>query len=170
MDESIARIGIPLEVVLISFMVMSLVMVTATAVWRNSSALRRILFGSLLGEYGFLVLYSTVIRRNSVGYYRMNLMPFWNYDEILVGSHEGCLEMFLNVLMFIPVGLLLPLCMRRAALKRVLLLSVVSSFVIELAQLVTRLGTYETDDIIHNAVGCAIGWSVVWGMRKAFGG
>lgn len=166
MDESISRIGIPIEVLLLSFSLMSLVMVASIVIWRRSIAMRRTIIGCMLVEYAFLVIYSTIISRSPIYENCIHLMPFWNYDAIFAGVHNDCLEVLLNILMYIPVGLLLPLCLRRATLKRALLLSVVSSFMIELAQLLSRRGTFESDDIIHNAVGCAIGWCVVWGMRK----
>ena len=42
-------------------------------------------------------------------------------------------------------------------LKGAMLLGLITSVTIELLQLITRTGTCETDDVICNTVGCAIG-------------
>ena len=65
----------------------------------------------------------------------------------------------LNILLFIPFGYLLPLLWGRAdRWWKVLLCGLAVSIVIELLQLVTRLGMFDLDDLMNNAVGAVLGW------------
>jgi glycopeptide antibiotics resistance protein len=73
----------------------------------------------------------------------------------------------LNILMFVPFGLLLPLIWRRAgSFARVLAGSLAASTVIELTQLVQwiTLGNYRTvdvNDLIANTAGGLLGYAIL---------
>ena len=61
--------------------------------------------------------------------------------------------------MFIPVGALLGIILNRHRLVQTLLISIVLSLGIELLQLYLKRGFCETDDIIHNTLGCLLGFA-----------
>ena len=67
-------------------------------------------------------------------------------------------EVFWNVVLFIPIGVLLMLLLTS---KRKWLISVICGFVlttaIELIQLIFHRGLFEFDDIFHNTLGTVIG-------------
>lgn len=131
----------------------------------------------------FLMLYSTVIGRESQPYRTYHLIPFWSFRAIQEGLIEILYEKLYNVLFFIPYGVLLgayswPFLKRKAYPRplpkgkaypqplpkgkgvlfwRIVLIGFLTSVGIELLQLVTRTGTCETDDVICNTLGCGIG-------------
>lgn len=78
--------------------------------------------------------------------------PFWN----------GMANLWGNVLAFIPLGIFLPVCMRK---KNTLLTSLFLSFLfvifIELFQLFSAFGAFDVDDILLNMVGSEIGY-IIW--------
>ncbi len=68
--------------------------------------------------------------------------------------------MLLNVLLFFPMGTALPYCLKQI-MKKPVIMSIIFilllSIFIELTQLVFNTGVFETDDIICNTVGGALG-------------
>ena len=70
------------------------------------------------------------------------------------------MEFYLNMVLFIPMGYLLPYIFkffRAHSLRRPLLASFLMSVLIENLQLMTKRGTYDTSDIIANTLGALIG-------------
>lgn len=70
-----------------------------------------------------------------------------------------------NVVWFVPLGLLLPLCRPGTRLSRTVLTGAAVSLSIELLQLLLRTGITDVDDLIFNALGAALGW---WPYRLLF--
>ena len=108
----------------------------------------------LLAGYLFLILAVTVLERTPGPKMTYELIPFWSY-----GVKALRMEILLNVILFIPVGLLAPRW-------KTVGLAAGYSKLIELAQLVSFRGLFEFDDVIHNAFGTAIGVLLVLGMRR----
>ena len=112
---------------------------------------RRITPRPLLAAYILFILMETVIGRK-VGVGRVELVPFWSY------SHpELRMEIILNYILFVPLGLLLYLCFGEKFGLRVVLAGVLLSASIELIQLVFKIGVFEFDDMIGNTIGCLVG-------------
>ena len=90
------------------------------------------------------------------------MMPFWSYWDY--GEHSYFMEMFgeniLNVLLFVPIGFLAGCGLRGMTFKKVLFLGGGLSVFIELLQFVFKKGFCETDDVIHNVLGCIIGYGL----------
>lgn len=148
---------IPVEYVLISFLVLSVAIVIGMLVMKGSKA-KRFVLGALLAEYYFLVLCSTVICRASHGERHIELVPFWNYLDIWnrVDYPGDLIEVLLNVALFVPIGLLLGGIGFKT--KKVLLSGICLSGIIEGLQFAFCKGLCETDDVMHNTFGCAIGY------------
>ena len=106
---------------------------------------------SLLLSYCFLILAATVFSRRVSGTAKLELMPFWSYKKAIVG-HGLRNEILANILMFVPVGALLPM-----VVKRPVLIGMGLSVFIELLQLLTHRGLCETDDVISNTIGLLLG-------------
>lgn len=65
----------------------------------------------------------------------------------------------LNVLLFMPLGYLLPVSIRRFnRWWQVLLIGFLFSLLIETVQLITRLGWFDASDLLHNTLGALIGY------------
>ena len=147
---------IPVEYVLSSFLVLSVAIVVGMLVMKGSRA-KRFVFESLLVEYYFLVLCSTVICRASSGERHIEIMPFWNYPDIWnrVDYPADLIEVLLNIALFVPIGLLLGGIGFKT--KKVLLLGICLSGIIEVSQFAFCKGLCETDDVMHNSVGSFLG-------------
>ena len=156
---------IPVEYVLISFLVLSVAIVIGMLVMKGSRA-KRFVLEALLAEYYFLVLCSTVICRASHGERHIELIPFWNYPDIWnrVDYPGDLIEVLLNVALFVPVGFLLGGIDFKT--KQILLSGICLSGIIEVSQFAFCKGLCETDDVIHNTLGCVIGYFGFIGLLK----
>lgn len=70
---------------------------------------------------------------------------------------EKAAEFFLNTVMLIPFGFLVPIIIPKSKPVFVVLLGLVMSVVIELIQGMCRIGYVEIDDVISNTLGVLIG-------------
>lgn len=132
---------------------------------------------SLFITYMFLLLTSTLFtRETSVRNY--NLVPFWSYVSIWKYSSMTLLaENLLNIIMFMPVGFLLPGAMGVSAAdlvgrkhKWILWITYFGlglSVMIEFMQLIFCKGLFEFDDMIHNTLGAILGY-LLWRLLMAF--
>lgn len=96
--------------------------------------------------------------------YRYNLKPFaeirrfWVYRS-QVGLSAFFLNVFGNVIGFIPFGFILPVISRRWRSGSLIVLSgFCLSFCVETIQLVTKVGCFDVDDLILNTAGAAAGY------------
>lgn len=90
-----------------------------------------------------------------------NFSPFWSYRAIENGKNDLLSENIMNVVVFIPVGLLLSCVSRRLKWWMGLLIGFGISLSIEFLQYVLKRGFSEFDDVIHNTIGCLIGIMLV---------
>lgn len=111
-----------------------------------------------------VILVSLVIfARNPNPEYRVRNAGISLFKMILQGvviPDTEYIEFYLNVMLFIPMGYLLPYIFRWFrihAIRRPLLACLISSVIIENVQLVTKRGLYDTGDVIANTLGGAIG-------------
>ena len=74
--------------------------------------------------------------------------------------HRSILEPFLNIVIFVPVGMYITLFQRNKRIFNTYLLSLAISFLIELIQLVTLIGGFSYLDIVTNVTGGVIGYFV----------
>lgn len=111
----------------------------------------RTIWTALLAAYVLFILFQTVIGREQKTF-RVEWMPFWSY------SHpELYMEIILNYLLFIPLGILLYGTYGERIRLKVVMIGCVLSIGIEITQLVFRIGLFEFDDIIGNTIGCLMG-------------
>jgi glycopeptide antibiotics resistance protein len=90
------------------------------------------------------------------------LSLFWSY-----GKSEYVSEVLLNYILFIPLGVLLSLCIKnRNVVLRNWLFAVSLSLSIEMLQFVFNRGLFEFDDVLGNSVGCLIGTLIVNLVRR----
>jgi Glycopeptide antibiotics resistance protein len=96
--------------------------------------------------------------------YHYNLKPFTEITRYLnhvneIGYFGVALNLFGNVVCFMPLGFVLPiLSNRKWGLIRITIISFLASLVIEITQLVTKLGSCDVDDIIMNTLGGFLGY------------
>ena len=115
----------------------------------------------LLIEYVFLIFCSTVIFRAVSATRQYDFHPFWSYDrpELLV-------ENIMNVIVFIPVGMMLGSLLRvKGSWFVALMIGCGISVTIEALQFLLKRGFSEVDDVMHNTIGCIAGYILVHGLR-----
>lgn len=124
--------------------------------------------GLLLKEYILLIYCSTVFFRNS-GKLQYDFIPFWSYFSYFKGENDRLLaENIMNVVAFVPVGVLVGAVFRAMSWKKLLVIGICLSVGIEVLQFVFRKGFSEVDDVMHNTVGCLIGYGIYCLLRRDF--
>ena len=128
--------------------------------WKGLKTGLRYSAALLLVEYIFLLFCSTVIFRATGEIRQYDFHPFWSYDrpELLV-------ENIMNVVVFIPVGLLLGIAFKQMTWWKALLIGCGISVTIEALQFFLMRGFSEVDDVLHNTMGALIGFMLVKGSR-----
>ena len=89
----------------------------------------------------------------------MVLQPFREFEAMVNGMHFFWFkQIFLNVLLFVPFGFLLPMISKhfRNPILTVVTGCIFSCF-IEITQYITGRGLTEVDDVITNTIGAAVG-------------
>lgn len=121
--------------------------------------------GVLLIEYIGLLYCSTVFYRITSKSVQYDYMPFWSYQAYFDGREPNALiENMMNILVFVPIGLLLGCLIKNKTFVRVAIVGACISIGIELLQLIFKKGFSELDDVMHNTLGCMIGF---WMYRIA---
>lgn len=84
---------------------------------------------------------------------------FESYRSALVqGTPDQILQLVMNVVLYIPLGLFLPCCFRLfEKVRYAVLTAFLCSVCIETIQGVFGIGCYEVDDILNNTLGALIG-------------
>lgn len=103
-------------------------------------------------------------RAGGLGTYRYNLKPFREIGRYFLYRDRLSTEAFFiniygNVLAFMPFGFLLPVISRKDRhFLSVLLLSVALTLTVETAQLFLQVGCFDVDDMILNVLGGCLGY------------
>ena len=109
----------------------------------------------LLMGYFFLVLCTTIFYREETFEKRYYLQPLWSYFHLY---NKLLAQVIMNVLLFIPIGLFVGGVLKKKYLWNAIGIGFLLSFFIELTQLISTRGVFSVDDIIHNTLGCVIGF------------
>lgn len=120
---------------------------------------------SLIVVYQLFLTKTRLILRNMVQPHP-NFTPFESILLYVNGYHSYEFEtwffnLFGNVLLFVPLGFLLPILFSKARrFSMTIIWTMLASLTIELTQRGTRLGSFDVDDLILNVLGGAIGYAV----------
>lgn len=121
--------------------------------------------GLILVEYTFLIYCSTVIYRKGYEGVGHNFSPFWSYTAIQEGRSALLSENIMNVAVFVPVGSLLGIAIKDIRWWQALLTGACLSVSIEALQFVYMKGFSEVDDVMHNTLGCMMGYGIYLFVR-----
>ena len=85
--------------------------------------------------------------------------PFQALQYIHIRNYTAAREVFLNILLYIPMGYLLPFVIKpmRYSIAACTAVGFICSCATEYAQLRYGLGYFQIDDIVNNTLGCLIG-------------
>lgn len=115
--------------------------------------------GLLFAFYVSQVIGLTLLNRITESEARFDLNPFDVYRIAMDGNTVFMTQLICNVVMFVPLGILCPICFRRAdGFFKMLLISFGCSLAIETIQLYTHTGLFEIVDLINNTLGGMIGY------------
>ena len=134
------------------------------ALLRNKSVVKK----SFFVAYTIFIVWYTLLKREPRGAERV-FKPelFWAIRWWIVNptveSKKEAVQYLMNILFFIPYGLLFPW---KDNWKRVLVTALVLSISIELSQFIFNLGWCEVDDVISNTLGAMIGYWILWKASK----
>ncbi|WP_339302781.1 VanZ family protein [Paenibacillus sp. FSL R5-0519] len=98
-------------------------------------------------------------------YYQYNLVPFETIRPLLLERERYHTDawvknLFGNIVLFIPLGIWIPWLFRRCRSFLTFTSTVVLLLLgVEVTQLITRVGSFDVDDIILNTIGAWIGYA-----------
>lgn len=142
----------------------SLVFVILSAVFiillfRSQISIKKKIYCGLLYVYSYNVLVSTLFMRQIAKDRMYNLVPFSEFYNLICEPHKSASwEVVFNIILFMPIGLLLPCIIKKKKFKITLLTGFCSTLLIEIIQVLAKIGEFETDDIIANTLGTITGF------------
>jgi len=116
----------------------------------------------------------TLLSRSVFPEHDYELSFLWEYrlafqfteDGVAIQSKRWALQIFNNMILFIPAGVLYREAAKKRSWKKAILLGAGISLSIELAQLIFKLGLFEFDDILNNTIGMIAGYWIHAGIAK----
>lgn len=162
--------GIPPVILFSSLLIMTVVMMFGILCkWINNR--RNYFLWTLLSEYAFVVVCSTIICRGvqSFTFARLELIPFWTYKAVIAHTPGVSVwDIVLNIALFVPLGFLVKLLYPKLKLLKIMLIAVLCSAFIETNQYLFEKGIAQIDDVMHNTLGCMLGWGIAWLCVRGF--
>ena len=139
---------------------------------RRVRLLGGVLFLAYLALLVYLLFFADRYGRGADAGYRMNLVPFREIRRFL-GSREALgkwavfLNVYGNVLLFVPFGAILPVLHRRFRKFPVTLAcGIFLSAAVEFIQFASRRGSCDVDDVLLNTAGCAAGYLIFTLLKR----
>ena len=96
--------------------------------------------------------------------YHYNLEPFreikrfWEYREKL--GIWSVVNLFGNIVIFIPFGFFAPIASKKRNFIGTIMDGCFLSFIVEMFQLISKVGRFDVDDLLLNTLGVVIGYLV----------
>ena len=127
----------------------------------------------LLAFVTSLILFRTLLNRNLWMNPLSKVMGGWGIWETVNGEQKLTTECIENVIMMVPFSAVVMWTFQKRAgngWKNIVWLSgriaFIFSIVIEVLQLLLRLGTFQLSDIFYNTVGGVVGGVCYWGVMR----
>ena len=120
------------------------------------------IFNIILCAFSFLLIIKMTLWGRSAGTRELELRPFYTFTTISYND-EAIRTLLMNVILFVPYGLTIPYVTEMIIKEKEYrwILCILSGFLIsvaiEIIQYCFSLGRAETDDVICNTLGCALG-------------
>ncbi|MBQ8497408.1 MAG: VanZ family protein [Clostridia bacterium] len=134
----------------------------------------RFIFKIMLGIYVLFMIFALFLYNRPVSTLSLvqyiqrfsNIVPFATFGEYIYFLTQGRLEIQYvllqiaqNILLFLPLGTLMPLCFDKFKSFKTTLTLIPCFFVIEICQLVFKVGSFDIDDIILYFCGMVLGYA-----------
>ena len=127
-------------------------------------ALGKVLFAAYVVFIVYFLLFSDWYGRTGVtATYRYNLELFKEIKRFIIyrrelGAFAVFTNLFGNILIFVPFGFFLPMGSKRRSFFVTLFYSFGLSLCVEIFQLITKVGSFDVDDLLLNTIGGVIGY------------
>ena len=123
----------------------------------------------LLAFVSSLILFRTLLNRNLWMNPLSNVMGGWGIWETVNGERKLTTECIENVIMMVPFSVVVmwTFDVKRRVVCQSGKIAFIFSMVIEMLQLLLRLGTFQLSDIFYNTVGGVIGGLMYCAVMKA---
>ena len=105
--------------------------------------------------YVFLVFCTTILFRGVSDEMKYTLCPFGSYVGL---DNKKLAQNILNIILFIPIGFFAGGALKKKHILSAFKIGLLLSVSIELVQLISKRGVCNIDDVIHNILGCVIGF------------
>jgi glycopeptide antibiotics resistance protein len=126
-------------------------------IYTNKKVEKKILISIwLMTGYYLTVLVSTVFSRTSLDFYNYDINIFNFVNKLIYGNIDNRYEVYLNILLLLPVGFLLAVIFNKK-IDRIIVTGFSMSLIIELLQLILKKGTFEISDLLMNTFGVILG-------------
>ena len=134
---------------------------------KKSLSKKQLLLVGLFIGYVIMVIGVTFLNRGSNYQGRMDLSFFTSYREAWYNfSVRHWQFVYLNIFMFVPFGILLPLLHARFRKAGWTIgMAALFTFSIESVQYLTGSGIFEVDDLFNNVLGAIIGYGMLMGFK-----
>lgn len=131
-------------------------------------SIKRWLVGGMFTGYIIMVLGVTFLSRGPGFENEMNLSLFYSYRDAWYGfSVRHWQFVILNIVMFVPLGILLPLLHPRFKKAGWTIgAAFLFTLFIESTQFVTKFGRFVVDDLFNNFIGGIIGYGICMGIIR----
>lgn len=148
-------IGVPSVVVIVTCLLVCTIVLLLFRLKTNYSIfIRQVSFCLLMG-YVFLVFCTTIFYREETFEKRYYLHPLWSYSVLY---NKLLAQIIMNVILFVPIGFFAGGALKKKHIWNALGFGFVLSLFIEVTQLISTRGVFNVDDIIHNTLGCVLGF------------
>jgi glycopeptide antibiotics resistance protein len=137
--------------------------------FQKNNTLHNKLTSLLLAIYSAVIFWIIVLKLNISFTYKgtqnVNLIPF--REPLLYNSRIDYNEIFLNILIFVPLGLYVGILFKKLSIAQKVLSFFMVSFTFEILQFILRIGAFDITDIINNTFGGIVGLLLYKGLEKA---
>lgn len=171
---------LPVRVIVISVFILGMIFMLP-ALWRARQRKgHTFIVYAVFAVYLFANLYLTLLSREESSKFSYDLELFSVYRQsfqrdtgilgtirrLLTGGFPAGIQpedskslesAVLNILLYVPMGCLLPIVWPKLGTAAVILIGFLSSLATETTQLVFRLGLFEADDLFNNTLGTILG-------------
>ncbi len=137
---------------------------------KKRPSIRQVILGFALTGYIIMVMGVTLLGRGENFSGSVNIHFLSSYRE--AWNSFGLMawqQLILNIIMFLPLGILLPLVNPRfERLKNTMLVAMIFTLFIETTQYLTGFGIFELDDMFNNILGALIGYGIIMTLLTIF--
>ena len=124
---------------------------------------------ALLGVVVALILWITILSREKLIGTPITYRPFHSLSSIIKELQRGRIgNSFGNIILFMPVGILLPVVTDWKKMRKTVIAGIGFSLLIETIQLITSRGCFDVDDVLLNGLGTVLGYGLYCVAQKLF--